>query len=70
MKGFSHTHTHTHTKLVALKVDVIGPDNIVCRRVRASFSPGILQAGAMKGLTSTEATYSLLETRQSGEGSK
>ena len=29
--------------------------NIVCRRVRASFSPEILQAGAVKGLISESA---------------
>ena len=32
-----------------LEVDVIGPENVLC--VRAYFSPDILQAGAVKGLT-------------------
>ena len=35
-----------------LKVNVTGAENfIVCRRVRASFGPEILQAGTVKGLT-------------------
>ena len=29
---------------------VIGPERTVCRRVRASFSPVIIQAGAVMGL--------------------
>ena len=39
-------------KCIALKLDVIGAENILCacRRVRASFSPEVLQAGAVKGL--------------------
>ena len=41
MKGFSSKH-------IALKVDVIGPENILC--ARAYFSPEILQAGAVTGL--------------------
>ena len=44
MKGFS-------SKLTALKVDVIGADNILFgRRVPASLSQKMLQTGAMKGL--------------------
>ena len=36
---------------MTLKVDVTGPRKYtVCRRVRASFSPEIVQAGTMKGL--------------------
>ena len=42
MKGFS-------SKRIALKLDVIGPENI-CRRIRASFILEILLAGAVKGL--------------------
>ena len=40
------------SKSVELEIDVIGPENILfaCRRVRASFSPEILQAAAVKGL--------------------
>ena len=43
---------------MALKVDVIGPENnyTVCRRVRASFSPEIGQAGAVKGLNAWNET--------------
>ena len=45
VKGFSSIRE-------ALKVDVMGPEkNTVCRRVRASFSPEILQAVAVKGLS-------------------
>ena len=41
MKGFSLKH-------IALRVDVIGAKKYtVCRRVRAFFSPEILQAGAV-----------------------
>ena len=44
VKGFSSIRE-------ALKVDVMGPEkNTVCRRVRASFSPEMLQAGAVEGL--------------------
>ena len=47
VKGFS-------SKRIALKVDVFvtGPKNnyTLCRRVPASFSPEILQSGAVKGL--------------------
>ena len=40
------------SKLIALKTDVIGTGKYtVCRRVRASFSPEILQGGEVKGLT-------------------
>ena len=40
------------SKRIALKIDVTGPlINTVWRRVRAYFSPEILQAGAVKGLT-------------------
>ena len=35
------------SKRIELKTDVTGPENIL---VRASFSPEILQAGAVKGL--------------------
>ena len=47
------------SKGIALKVDVIGAENIlrVCRRVHASFSPDILQARAMKGLGTGTHTY-------------
>ena len=48
MKGFSSKH-------VALKIDVTGPENtLFCKRVSASFSPEILQAGALRGLIKTE----------------
>ena len=43
VKGFS-------SKRTALKVDVLQDRKIHCRRVRASFSPEILQAGAVKEL--------------------
>ena len=44
MKGFS-------SKRIILKVDCYGTGKYtVCRRVRAYFSPEILQAGAVKGL--------------------
>ena len=44
MKGLSSNR-------IALKVGVIGPErNTACRRVRASFSPEMLQARAVKGL--------------------
>ena len=40
------------SKRIALKADVKGPEKCtVCRRVLASFSPEILQAGAVKGLS-------------------
>ena len=41
------------SKHLAIKIDVNGQEKkTVCRRVRASFSPEILQAGAVKGLKS------------------
>ena len=51
MKGFS-------SKRIALKVDVIGPENnyTVCRRVRASFSPEVFQIGAVKELNPRNET--------------
>ena len=36
---------------IALKVDVIGPENMVYTHVHASFSPEILHAGSVKGLS-------------------
>ena len=51
---FSVSHRHVKgvsSKLIALKVDVIEPENILfCRRLRASFIPEIVEAGAVKGL--------------------
>ena len=51
LSSFSHCHVKGFSsKQIALKVDVIGAENMVfCRHVRASFSPEILQAGAVKG---------------------
>ena len=40
----------------------------VCRHVHASFSPEILQAGAVKGLTSTETTRLTKDGEKGGEG--
>ena len=37
--------------------DVIGPENIVCGRFRASFSPKILQAVSVKGLKGLKNIY-------------
>ena len=47
MKGLS-------AQRIALKVDVIGPENILFAGI--FFSPEILQAGAVKGLMSTETS--------------
>ena len=58
------------SKRITLKVEVIGPENIpfrcyrtgkytVYRRFRASFSPEILQAGALKGLKMALITHCL-----------
>ena len=43
---------------------VIGPENTVCMRIRASFSPEILQALALKGLKTSRVSseYILLVT--------
>ena len=38
----------------------------VCRHVHASFSPEILQAGAVKGLTSTETTRLIRDGKMGG----
>ena len=48
MSSFSHWHVKgLSSQRTALKVDVIGAKNILlCRRVRACFSPDILQAAA------------------------
>ena len=40
----------------ALKIELIGPENIVSRRIRAPFSPEILQAVAVKGLMGRRAS--------------
>ena len=50
LSSFSHWHVKGFSsKRLALKVDVIGPENRLF--AGASFSPEILQAGAAKGLT-------------------
>ena len=59
--------TEFSSKRIALKVDVTGPANTVFRRVRASFSPEIVPAGALMRLTSTE-TIRIIRNGEKGVG--
>ena len=46
------------SKRIALKIDVVGPENItVCRRVLSSFSLKIVQAGAVKRLMKHQTAF-------------
>ena len=60
MKGLS-------AQCIALKVDKTRKYT-VCRHVHVSFSSEFLQAGAVKGLTSTETTRLTRDGEKGGEG--
>ena len=66
LSSFSHWHVRER---IFIKMDsaksrgVIGPENILfLRRVRGSFSPEILQAGAVKGLKQNKNQPSLFQS--------